>query len=89
MKTNKQYYLPGNITNKTLFYIRTFIIVIFNYTTVDFLNLYTSQQKKRYKDFFFQIYFYVKPKTIVYYHLRQCLCETRLSSQNKQQHPVP
>jgi hypothetical protein len=45
--------------------------------------IYTSQQKKRYKDFF-KIYFYVKTKTIVYYHLRQCLCETRLSSQNKQ-----
>jgi hypothetical protein len=40
-------------------------------------------QKKRYKDFF-RIYFYVKTKTIVYYHLRQCLRETRLSSQNKE-----
>jgi hypothetical protein len=27
---------------------------------------------------------YVKTTTIVYYHLRQCLRETRLSSQNKQ-----
>ena len=45
--------------------------------------IYTSQQKKRYRDLF-EIYFYVKTKTIVYYHLRQCLHETRLSSQNKQ-----
>jgi len=37
-------------------------------------HIYTSQQ----------IYFYVITKTIVYYHLRQCLRETRLSSQNKQ-----
>ena len=44
---------------------------------------YTSQQKKRYKDVF-EIYFYVKAKTIVYYHLRQCLHDMRLSSQNKQ-----
>jgi hypothetical protein len=44
---------------------------------------YISKQKKRYKDFF-EIYFYAKTKTIVYYHLRQCLRETRLSSQNKQ-----
>jgi hypothetical protein len=64
MKTNKQYYLPGNITNKTLFYIRTFIIVIFNYTTVDFLNLYTSQQKKRYKVFFFKYIFMLNPKQL-------------------------
>jgi hypothetical protein len=33
---------------------------------------------------FFKINFYVKTKTIVYYHLRQCLRETRLSSQSKQ-----
>ena len=33
---------------------------------------------------YFLIYFYVKTKTIVYYHLRQCLREARLSSQNKQ-----
>jgi len=50
---------------------------------ISFLDLYTSQQKKRYKDFC-QIHFYAKTKTIVYYHLRQCLRETRLSSQNKQ-----
>jgi hypothetical protein len=40
--------------------------------------VYTSQLKKRYKDFF-EIYFYVKTQTIVYYRLRQCLSETRLS----------
>jgi hypothetical protein len=34
--------------------------------------------------FTIDIYFYVKTKTIVYYHLRQCLRETCLSSQNKQ-----
>ena len=45
---------------------------------------YTSQQKKRYKDFF-ELYFYAKNKTIVYYHLRQCLRETRLSSQKNPQ----
>ena len=45
---------------------------------ISFLDLYTSQQKKRYKDLF-QIHFYVKTKTIVYYHLRQCLREIRLS----------
>jgi hypothetical protein len=33
---------------------------------------------------FLQIYFYVKTKTIVYYHLRQCFREKRLSSQSKQ-----
>jgi hypothetical protein len=33
---------------------------------------------------FWQIYFYVKTKTIVYYHLRQCFREKRLSSQSKQ-----
>jgi hypothetical protein len=43
----------------------------------------TSQQKKRYRDLF-EIYFYAKTKTIVYYDLRQCLHETRLSPQNKQ-----
>jgi len=42
--------------------------------------MYTSQQKKRYKDF---VFFYVKTITIVY-HLRKCLRETRLSTQNKQ-----
>ena len=47
---------------------------------ISFLDLYTSHQKKRYKDLFK----YVKTKTIVYYHLRQCLCEMRLSSWNKQ-----
>jgi hypothetical protein len=47
------------------------------------IDIYTSQQKNQYKDFFL-IYFYVKPKTIVYYHLRQCLRETRLSSYDKQ-----
>ena len=31
--------------------------------------------KRLYKDFF-KIYFYAKIKTIVYYHLRQCLCES-------------
>ena len=46
-------------------------------------HLNHSQQKKRYKDFF-KIYFYAKTKTIVYYHLRQCLREMRLSSQNEQ-----
>jgi len=46
-------------------------------------KIFTSQQKKGYKDFF-QIYFYAKTKTIVYYYLRQCLRETRLSSPNKQ-----
>ena len=50
--------------------------------------IYTSQQKKRNKDFFL-IYFYVKTKTIAYYHLGQCLREARLSSQNKQYHPFP
>ena len=40
--------------------------------------LYTSQQKKRYTDCF-KIDLYVKTKTIVYYQLRQCLRETRLS----------
>ena len=45
---------------------------------------YTSQQKKRYKDLDFFYIFYVKSKTIVYYHVRQCLRETRLSSQSKQ-----
>ena len=43
---------------------------------------YTSQQKKRYKDL--KKKNYAKTKTIIYYHLRQCLRETRLSSQNKQ-----
>ena len=31
---------------------------------------------------FCKIYFYAKTKTIVYYHLRQCLREARLSSTN-------
>jgi len=48
---------------------------IFQNKAIDVVK-YTSQQKKRYKD--------VKTKTIVYYHLRQCLLETRLSSQSKQ-----
>ena len=43
---------------------------------------YTSQQKKRYKKYF-DIYVYVQTKTIIYYHLRQFLRETRLSSQSK------
>ena len=38
------------------------------------VDKYTSQLKKRYKDLFL-IYFCVKTKTIVYYHLRQCLRE--------------
>jgi hypothetical protein len=50
---------------------------------ISFLDLYTSQQDKRYKHFF-QIHFYVKTKTIVYYHLRQYLRETRLSSRSKE-----
>ena len=33
---------------------------------------------------FWQITLYVKTKTIVYYHLRQCFREKRLSSQSKQ-----
>ena len=45
--------------------------------------IYTSQQKKQCRDLF-EIYFYAKTKTIVYYHLRQCLHETSLTSQNKQ-----
>ena len=44
---------------------------------------YARQQKKQYKDFFL-MNLHVKTKTIVYYHLRQCLREARLSSQNKQ-----
>jgi len=39
---------------------------------------YTSQQKKQY-NYFFEIYFYAKTKTIVCYHLCHCLRETRLS----------
>jgi hypothetical protein len=37
--------------------------------------IYTSQQKKRYKDIF-EIYFNAKTKIIVYYHLRQCVHKT-------------
>ena len=56
-----------------------------SYPDATVTNIYTSQQKKQQRDFF-EIYAY--RKTIVYYHLRQCLRETRLSSQSKQQHPV-
>ena len=37
--------------------------------------IYTSQHKKRYKDIF-EIYVYAQTKTIVYYHLRQCVHKT-------------
>jgi hypothetical protein len=47
----------------------------------DFTYIYASQQNKRYKDFF-EIYCYVKTKTILYNRLHQYLRETRLSSQS-------
>ena len=37
--------------------------------------IYTSQQKKQCKDIF-EIYVYAKTKTIVYYHLRECVHKT-------------
>jgi len=46
------------------------------------IYIYTSQQKKRYKDFF-EIHLYVKTKRIVYYHVSQCLREMHLSSQER------
>ena len=42
--------------------------------------MYILVNKRNDTKIFFKIYLYVKPKTIVYYHLRQCLRETRLSN---------
>jgi hypothetical protein len=45
---------------------------------------YILVNKRNDTKIFLQIYLYVKTKTIVYYHLRQCFREKRLSSQSKQ-----
>ena len=41
-------------------------------------KLHILVNKRNDTKIFFRIYFYVKTKTIVYYHLCQCLRETRL-----------
>ena len=46
-----------------------------------FLN-YILVNKRNYTKIFFNMFFYVKTKTIVYYHLRQCLRETSLHKTN-------
>ena len=48
-----------------------------------YIYIYKST-KETIQRFLFKYICYVKTKTIVYYHLRQCFRETRLSSQNKQ-----
>jgi hypothetical protein len=44
------------------------------------LFYYILVNKRNDTKIFFKYIFMLKPKTIVYYHLRQCLRETRLQS---------
>jgi hypothetical protein len=51
---------------------------------VCFTHMWKALSAKETIQRFFKYIYYVKTKTILYYHLRQCLREARLSSQNKQ-----
>jgi hypothetical protein len=65
-----------SVTNdKSCHFVQTYVIEILTKNQKCRYLMYTSQPKKRYKDFWKKKNFYVKTKTIFCYHLRQCLRE--------------